>query len=317
MSKNLSLMNHPEADPAKAAGPRFGHKARNEALALENHGQESGLGIPQDFLGNRFVYIVVSPRAGGLSVGVNMNPDKLCNFDCLYCEVDRGTPGAHAVLEVDTMAAELEQTIHYAQSNRLFEHPTIGSLPREFLQLRHVALSGHGEPTLCPNFVQAVHAIVHLRALGRVPYFKLVLITNGTGLDSAAVQSGLKYFTPTDEIWIKLDAGTQEFMDFVNRPKVPLEKVLQNIQLVGRQRPIVIQSLFASFDNKEPVLEQIEQYAQRLRELKIAGAQISLIQVYSATRPARNPQCRHLPLKSLSRIAQVLRCATSLRVEVY
>ena len=55
----------------------------------------------RNFFGNRFVYAVVSQRADGLSIGVNMNPGKLCNFDCVYCEVDRqdtprDTPVPHA-----------------------------------------------------------------------------------------------------------------------------------------------------------------------------------------------------------------------------
>ena len=40
-----------------------------------------------------FVYPVISRRSQGLSIGVNLNPDKRCNFDCVYCEVDRRTPG--------------------------------------------------------------------------------------------------------------------------------------------------------------------------------------------------------------------------------
>lgn len=46
-------------------------------------------GYPHDLSGNRFVYTVISPRARGLSIGVNMNPDKFCNFDCAYCETNR------------------------------------------------------------------------------------------------------------------------------------------------------------------------------------------------------------------------------------
>src|ERR1041385_9455166 len=46
----------------------------------------TAFGCPRDFLDNRFVYTVISARARGLSVGVNMNPDKHCNFDCVYCE---------------------------------------------------------------------------------------------------------------------------------------------------------------------------------------------------------------------------------------
>ena len=49
---------------------------------------------------NRYVYAVVSRRARGLSIGVNLNPDKVCNFDCPYCQVDRTTPGASPRIEV-------------------------------------------------------------------------------------------------------------------------------------------------------------------------------------------------------------------------
>jgi hypothetical protein len=52
-------------------------------------GPETAFGCPRDFLNDRFVYVVISPRARGLSVGVNMNPDNQCNFDCAYREVDR------------------------------------------------------------------------------------------------------------------------------------------------------------------------------------------------------------------------------------
>ncbi|GHV16314.1 hypothetical protein AGMMS49938_16200 [Fibrobacterales bacterium] len=37
----------------------------------------------------RFVYPVISRRAKGLSIGVNCTPNKTCNFNCIYCQVDR------------------------------------------------------------------------------------------------------------------------------------------------------------------------------------------------------------------------------------
>jgi wyosine [tRNA(Phe)-imidazoG37] synthetase (radical SAM superfamily) len=249
-------------------------------------------------------------------VGVNLNPERRCNFDCLYCEVPRPLPGGNPPVDVEVMAAEVERTLDYVQSDRLRQHPVLGTLPREFVQFRHVALSGLGEPTLCPNFVDVVQTLAHLRVLGRRPYFHFVLVTNGSQLDQPNVQSGLKYFTANDEIWIKLDAGTPEYYLKINRTPVAYDKILQNILLVGRQRPVVIQSLFVSVDGEEPPARQIEQYAQRLKELKQAGAQIALVQIYSATRPTHQPACSHLPLKSLSRIAQIVRCATELPVEM-
>jgi wyosine [tRNA(Phe)-imidazoG37] synthetase (radical SAM superfamily) len=178
-----------------------------------------------------------------------------------------------------------------------------------------VALSGDGEPTLAPNFVEAVQAVVRVRALGG--YFKIVLYTNGTGLDHPSVLRGLEFLTKSDEIWIKLDGGTQGFIDKVNRPDVPLEKILSNILLVARMRPVVIQSLFPAVHGEEPPFEEIREYAQRLKELKAGGAQIPMVQIYSAARPGQNPEWGHLPLRVLSQIAQTVRQIAGIRAEVF
>jgi len=277
----------------------------------------TAFGCPRDFLDNHFVYAVVSARARGLSVGVNLSPGKNCNFHCVYCEVHRNGGKGEGQLDVEAMAAELKKTLAFVRGGRLRERPWYRTLPDELLQMRHVALSGDGEPTLSPRFADALQAVVHVRALSGFPFFKLVLLTNATGLDQPHVQQGLKHFTRSDEVWAKLDGGTQAYINKVNRPEVPLEKILSNILMLGRQRPVVIQSLFPAINGEEPPLEEIEQYAQRLLELKNGGAQISLVQIYSATRPAPNSESGHLPLKVLSRIAQTVRQTTSLPAEVF
>jgi len=287
------------------------------APSVKPCGTETAFGCPRDFLDNRFVYVVISPRARGLSVGVNMNPDKRCNFDCAYCEVNRGSPATESRLDVDAMAEELTETLRLVRSGGLRERPCYRNLPVDLMQLRHVALSGDGEPTLCTNFTETVQAVMHVRARGQFPFFKIVLLTNASGLDLPAVQSGLQFFTRHDEIWAKLDAGTQAYMDRVNRPQVSLEKILANILFVARKRLVVIQSLFPGINGQEPTPEEIEAYAQRLKQLKVAGAQIPLVQIYSATRPTPHSECGHLPLKTLSRIARHVREVTGLNAEVF
>ena len=279
--------------------------------------QIAGFGSPRDFLDNRFIYLTISARARGLSIGVNMNPDKQCNFDCVYCEVDRRPLGPALPLDLKAMSEELLGTLSLVHSSQIRRLPVYTTLPDELLQLRHVALSGDGEPTLCPNFADAVQSVVHVRACGRFPFFKIILLTNGTGLDLPPVAQTLKLLTDSDEIWVKLDAGTQAFAERVNRPQVPLKKVLANIQTLGRQRPVVIQSMFSLLDGEEPPAEEIEQYVERLKELKAAGAKISLVQVYSPARPTARTECGHLPLKSLSEITKLIRVATGLRAEVF
>ena len=277
----------------------------------------TAFGCPRDFLSNRFVYTVVSPRAGGLSIGVNMNPDKHCDFDCAYCEVDRSQPARDQSLDVATMKVELRETLQLVQSGGIRERPAYRSLPNELVTLRHVALSGDGEPTLCPNFLEAVETVIHLRARNQSPFFKLVLITNASGLDRADVLTGLRHFTSSDEVWAKLEGGTQEYVNRVNKPQRDIETILANILNLARARPVVIQSLFPALLGTGPTPSEIEAYVERLRDLRQAGAQISLVQIYSATRFTTHTECGHLPLRDLSNIARRVREVTGLKAQVY
>jgi wyosine [tRNA(Phe)-imidazoG37] synthetase (radical SAM superfamily) len=214
------------------------------------------------------------------------------------------------------MGEELRKTLELVESGKIRENAAYRGLSDDLLKMRHVAFSGDGEPTLSAKFAEAVQAAVHVRAR-HLPFFKLVLITNGSGLDSAEVQRNLKYLTRDDEIWIKLDAGTQPYMDQVNRSQVPLRKVLDNALLIGRRRPIIIQSLFPCISDQEPPQTEIDEYVNCLNELKNGGAEISLVQIYSATRPTARSQCGHLPLKVLSRISQLIKSQTGIKADVF
>ena len=303
----MKVSHHPNS-PAATNG-RPGPQACTPATMTFGH--------PMDFLGNRFVYVVISPRARGLSAGVNMNPDKKCNFDCVYCEVNRKVSGRESTLDVPVMVTELERTLAVIQGGLLRERPWYSTLPEELLQLRHVTLSGDGEPTMAPCFQDAAEAVFHLRAMGRWPFFKVVLVTNATGLNRPEVQKALHSFTTADEIWAKLDGGTQSYLNAVNRPEALIEEILENILAVARRRPVVIQSLFPAINGLKPPADEIVEYVRRLNELKAAGAQISLVQIYSATRPTHTSVCGHLPLKVLSNIAQIVRQETGLKAEVF
>ncbi|HEY1171455.1 MAG TPA: radical SAM protein [Verrucomicrobiae bacterium] len=277
----------------------------------------AAFGYPRDFLNNRFVYLVVSPRARGLSIGINLNPDKRCDFDCIYCEVDRRTvePGLH--LDVSQLAEEFRSTLAFVMAGKVAERPYFQRMPRELLTLRHVTLSGDGEPTLCPQFCEVVETAIHFRAMDRRSAFKLVLLTNGSGLDRDPVTAGLRYFTMHDEIWCKLDGGSTAYLTKVNQPLIPLQQSFENILNVAKRRPVTIQSLFPSIDGAGPGQEEIEAYVQRLVELQAGGAKISSVQIYSATRPMHNEDCGHLPLRTLSKIAQLVRQRTGMPCEVF
>ncbi|HEY6226776.1 MAG TPA: hypothetical protein VI282_06620, partial [Verrucomicrobiae bacterium] len=232
-------------------------------------------------------------------------------------EVDRSAPVTDAEIDCDIAAAELEQTLRLVQSGSLRLLRPYHNLPQNLLELRHVALSGDGEPTISTKFQEAVEAVVHVRARGFHPFFKIVLITNASGLDRPEAQAGLTLLTPRDEIWAKLEVGTQQFMDKLNRANVPIEKIIENILVTARRRPVVIQSLFCQVGGAVPPMSEIEQFAGRLLDLKSRGAQIPLVQIYSATRPTPHSNVRHLPLKTLSDIAETVRRIAGLNAEPF
>lgn len=303
----------------EAAGGRLGAVAEGGAFCHSS--DEMAHGCPRFYLGDsRLVYAVLSSRARGLSIGVNLNPDLYCNFDCCYCEVSRQAArhsSGPAAVNAQAVATELTDALMQVKDGALIRHTPFAALPKETLRLAHVAISGDGEPTLCPNFSEAVECIVHLRAAGITPYFKMVLLTNGTAFDQPVVRAGLRLFTRSDEIWVKLDVGTQAALERINRTSVPLERILRNIGELGRQRPVVIQSLFVEVDGVLPERSELIEYGRRLLQLKQSGVKISVVQIYSATRPHHSKMCRHLSLRVLSDVAAAVHQMTGLRVEVF
>ena len=247
---------------------------------------------PRSFEDNRFVYAVVSRRSGGLSIGVNLNPEKYCNFDCVYCQVDRTIRGGPVLRKIDLprLAGELDEMVELAVTGRLYESPRFAATPPEYRRLNDIALSGDGEPTASPLFDEAVEVCVDVRRRHGLDHVKLVLITNATLLGRERVRKALGVLDANNgEIWGKLDAGTEAYYQAVDRSKVKLADVLENLLAAARQRPIVIQSLFMRLNGEPPSRAEQEAYCDRLREIAAGGGHIKLVQIHTiARRPAES-----------------------------
>jgi len=243
----------------------------------------------KDFSWNRFVYVAfVSPARARLSIGVNMNPDKKCNFDCCVCEVDRTQPPRESRLDGRSWRLNSRRSLCRCSRGpaRLASNPAgDGALPAELLELRHVALSGDGEPTLAPDFAEATEAVVHVRALGGFRFSRSSSSRNGDRAGSATGAAGAEVFhhprMKSGQNWTE----ALSCLDRVNRSDGPSEKSWRTFEQ-ARRRPVVIQSLFPTIEAEGRCRMNINQYAQRgSRQLKARGAQISHVQIYSATRP--------------------------------
>ncbi len=258
------------------------------------------------------MYAVVSRRARGLSVGVNMNPDKVCNFDCPYCQVDRKTPGGPSAVDVTVLAAELRALLARAAAGTLWNAPPFDTTPEGLRRVSDVAFAGDGEPTTPPEFPEAARAargVIDASGV-RVP---LRLLTNATMFDRPRVRDTLALF---DELWCKLDAGTEAYFHLVDGTRLPFRRVLANLLEVARERPIVIQAMFLAMDGAGPSDAEVGAWVDRLREIVAGGGRIVQVQVYTLARRPADPRCAPLPDARLRQIAARARDA-GLTADVY
>ena len=249
----------------------------------------------RNFDANRFVYPVLSRRSGGLSIGVNLNPDKVCNFDCIYCQVDRTTTSETHFVEMDALLAELDAMLEFVLSGEIWTTEKFSQTPSALRRLNDIAFSGDGEPTTYRNFDEIIarcaelksrHASNHERA-GAV---KMVLITNASMFHREHVQRGLAILDANQgEIWAKLEAGTPEYFKLVDRTSIPFQRILDNITAAAKVRPLVIQSLFMRVAGEPPSHGELSAFCDRLNEITAAGGELRLVQVYTvARRPAES-----------------------------
>lgn len=267
---------------------------------------------------NLYVYPVISRRSGGLSIGINLNPDTACNFDCIYCQVDRGGAPRAREVDLDALRAELTAMIALAASGELFEDPAFDDVPLRLRRLHDIAFSGDGEPTTCPVFRQAVELAVEVKKQAGLDEVKLILITDACYLTRPEVKAGLTVLDENQgEIWAKLDAGTEAYYRLINRPNYPLAHVMSNIVDAARARPVVIQSLFMRVRGAGPDTAEIAAYVERLRDIVRGGGKIKLVQVYTVARRPAEDYVTPLSDAEVDAVVEAARQGTGLTVEGY
>ncbi len=267
---------------------------------------------------NRFVYPVLSRRSGGISIGVNLNPDKVCNFDCIYCQVDRRSEAETKFVEFEQLFDELEHMLELVTSGELYTDEKFQSVPENLRRLNDIAFSGDGEPTTYRNFDEIIRRAAELKRGRNLDDVKLVLITNASMFHRPVVEAGLELLDQNNgEVWAKLDAGTAEYYHLIERTKIPFSRILDNITLAAQRRPIVIQSLFMRVQGQPPTTEEIDAYCERLAEVVEAGGKIRLVQVYTVARPPAESFVTPLTKDELNEIATKVQNRCGLMTETY
>ncbi len=273
---------------------------------------------PRTYHENKFVYPVLSRRSHGISVGINLNPDKICNFDCIYCQVDRRSAAVTQFVETDRLLRELEQTLELVRSGELYQDEPFAGVPVPLRRLNDIAFSGDGEPTTFKNFDAIVADVAALKARLGLDAVKIALITNATMFQRPHVKKAMAILDANQgEIWAKLDAGTEDYYKLVDRTPIPFQRILTNLQEAATIRPIVIQSLFMRIVGEGPSEAEISAYCDRLQEILQRGGALDRVQVYTIARPPTESFVEPLLPSDVDAIAETVRARVGIPVESY
>jgi len=250
-------------------------------LTIEDHRRDSA--------GMTYVYPVVSRRAGGVSIGVNLNVNNACNWACIYCQVENLTRGSPPPVDLACLRRELDIFLAEALDGDFMTH----SVPTEARRLEDIAFSGNGEPTCAAEFADAV--IVARDALAArqlLPQIRLRLITNGSQLHRPEVQRGIAILAENGgEVWFKLDRVGTQATRMINGVATKPEKVLANLRRCLKLAPTWLQTCWFGLDGSAPSAEERKGYCDLISHV---ASEIAGIHLYGLARPSLQAQAFRL-----------------------
>ncbi|OYY93558.1 MAG: radical SAM protein [Hydrogenophilales bacterium 28-61-23] len=258
--------------------------------------------------GMTYVYPVVSRRAGGVSVGVNLNPNNACNWRCIYCQVPNlsrgGAPAIDLALLEDELRRMLADIVHGDFMAR--------SVPEDMRRLNDIALSGNGEPTSAAEFPAVVELIGRVLAdFNLIGQIKLVLISNGSLSHKAYVQAGLRAMAALNgEVWFKFDRASRAGLNRVNDTETDPERHYQRLKSVADLCPCWVQTCMFALDGAAPEAAEIEAWLAMLARAKVEGVPLGGVLLYGLARPslqAEAPRLGRLPEAWMQTLAQRVR----------
>jgi wyosine [tRNA(Phe)-imidazoG37] synthetase (radical SAM superfamily) len=260
----------------------------------------------RDSVGLTYVYPVVSRRAGGVSVGINLNPNNACNWRCIYCQVPDLKRGSAPPIDMAQLERELRgfvDTLLHGDFMRLH-------VPEGARQIVDIAFSGNGEPTSAREFPQAIELVGWvLRETGLDRTVKIRLITNGSLLGRRQVQEGLRRLGELGgEAWFKVDAGTTEGYRRINNVELSPESVVRNLRRCAKLCSTWVQTCLFAVDGESPKEVAVSAYIDVLSKAGIE--RLAGVHLYGLARPSMQPEAGRLsslPEDELEAIARRLR----------
>jgi len=259
-------------------------ESREEMLTTRNH--------DRDVVGMTYVYPVISRRAGGVSIGINLNPNNACNWRCAYCQVPDLVRGSAPGINLEQLRDELTSMLNDVVNGSFMIERVSGDCRK----LCDIAISGNGEPTSCKNFDAIVELIIEvMQSFSLNEDVKLRLITNGSYLHKPNVQAGLKLMGNNNgEVWVKVDSATEAGIERINGVTATPELLFKQVKTAADLCPTWIQTCMFVWDGVEPSEEEVNAYLGFIRKLKTEAVLVQGVLLYGLARESMQEEAAHL-----------------------
>ena len=237
-----------------------------------------------------YIYPVVSRRTGGVSVGINLNPNNACDWHCAYCQVPDLVRGTAPAIDLALLTSEFEAMLKDILHGEFMQQ----RVPVDCRSLCDIAISGNGEPTGCRDFADVISVVVEVMTTYGLD-IPLRLITNGSYAGKAGVQQGLKRMAAHHgEAWVKVDRVTNAGIRLINGVSVSPQRLFHQVETIARLCPSWIQTCMPAWDGVPPSEGELVAYLDFLVSLKIAGVPIQGVLLYGLARPSLQPEAMRL-----------------------
>ncbi len=259
-------------------------QSNSERLSTTDHSRDSA--------GLTYVYPVISRRAGGISIGINLNPNNACNWRCIYCQVPDLKRGTAPRIDLNKLAAELRFFLRELIEGDFMQK----YVPPEARKIHDIALSGNGEPTSAKEFERVIELIgVITKDFAVLKHIKLVLITNGSLISRSSVQAGLQRMAGLNgEVWFKFDRALAEERLRVNNTRLSLKKIRNHLQIAASLCPTWLQTCVFQINGEPPSDAEAHAYLQFIKSLKAEGVPLKGVLLYGIARPSLQPEAPQL-----------------------
>lgn len=277
----------------------------NDYLVPEDHNR--------DVTGMTYIYPVVSRRAQGVSVGINLNVNNACNWRCIYCQVPNLTRGGPPAIELAQLKQELNSMMQ-ALLHGDFMQRYVAETDR---RLMDIAFSGNGEPTTCKQFGEVLDIVAEVMQQYDLIQqdVKVRLITNGSQMDKVEVQAWMKKLAQINgEVWFKIDAGNRAGFARINDIQMTPEAHIKRLKTCAALCPTLVQTCMFALDGIAPSEADIADY---LALIKQVSSEIKGVHLYSVARPSYQPEAPRLGRLDEAWLNQMAERIRALDIPVY